>query len=512
MGYIVLNNAKATLAGAVSIGATSLSVASGKGALFAVGTDYTYITLEDTAGNVDHVKLTARSGDTLTISATTRAFSIGDVVECRPCREAVNDLIASQITAATGKTTPVDADTLGLVDSAASNVLKKLTWANLNATLKTYFDTLYAALSGFTLTGGLIFKAGLNNIASAATVNLTALGANTAHITGTTGISAFTMTSGQVVDLVFDGALLLTHHATTNNLPGGTSFTTQAGDRATYWYDGTTVRCMAYQRVNSSPLYGVLTPAQITADQNDYSPSGIVGVSMVRLWSDAARNITGLAAWNDAARTIFLHNAGNYAITLKDESASSQTYNRFALTADLVLQPDQVALLQYDASSSRWRNVGGGGATSEAYIYIRDEQSSGTHGGTFTSGSWVKRTLNTEVNDAGGHATLASSVITLAAGTYRFRARAPAWSVHSHQVRLANTSDSTYIYGSSCLASAGASHQGDSVVVGRFTIATSKNFELQHRCGMTANTYGLGNACGFGNTEVYAEIEFWKES
>lgn len=51
--------------------------------------------------------------------------------------------IAATIHAATGKTTPVDADELALVDSAASNALKKLTWANVKATLKTYFDTLY---------------------------------------------------------------------------------------------------------------------------------------------------------------------------------------------------------------------------------------------------------------------------------------------------------------------------------------------------------------------------------
>ncbi|MBK8009547.1 MAG: hypothetical protein IPK23_14820 [Rhizobiales bacterium] len=31
-----------------------------------------------------------------------------------------------------------------LIDSAAANVLKKLTWSNVKATLKTYFDTLYA--------------------------------------------------------------------------------------------------------------------------------------------------------------------------------------------------------------------------------------------------------------------------------------------------------------------------------------------------------------------------------
>lgn len=52
-------------------------------------------------------------------------------------------VIAPGTHAATSKTTPVDADELPLVDSAASNVLKKLTWANLKATLKTYFDTFY---------------------------------------------------------------------------------------------------------------------------------------------------------------------------------------------------------------------------------------------------------------------------------------------------------------------------------------------------------------------------------
>ena len=41
------------------------------------------------------------------------------------------------------KTTPVDSDVVGLNDSAASDVLKKTTWANIKATLKSYFDTLY---------------------------------------------------------------------------------------------------------------------------------------------------------------------------------------------------------------------------------------------------------------------------------------------------------------------------------------------------------------------------------
>lgn len=47
------------------------------------------------------------------------------------------------------KTTPVDADGVLLRDSAASSVVKETTWANIKALLKTYFDTLYATLNGF---------------------------------------------------------------------------------------------------------------------------------------------------------------------------------------------------------------------------------------------------------------------------------------------------------------------------------------------------------------------------
>jgi hypothetical protein len=51
------------------------------------------------------------------------------------------------ITGLTEKTTPVDADQFALADSADSNAHKKVTWANIKATLKTYFDTVYAAIS-----------------------------------------------------------------------------------------------------------------------------------------------------------------------------------------------------------------------------------------------------------------------------------------------------------------------------------------------------------------------------
>jgi hypothetical protein len=56
------------------------------------------------------------------------------------------DSIGATIVAATEKTTPIDADSFGISDSADGGILKKLTLAQLKAVLKTYFDTLYTPL------------------------------------------------------------------------------------------------------------------------------------------------------------------------------------------------------------------------------------------------------------------------------------------------------------------------------------------------------------------------------
>lgn len=57
----------------------------------------------------------------------------------------IGDEIISQ---AAEKTTPVDADEILLSDSADTFTGKALTWANIKATLKTYFDTLYSGGGG----------------------------------------------------------------------------------------------------------------------------------------------------------------------------------------------------------------------------------------------------------------------------------------------------------------------------------------------------------------------------
>ncbi len=55
---------------------------------------------------------------------------------------------AMEVHSATNKTTPVDADEVGLWDSISAT-MQKLTWANLKASLKAYFDTLYSPVTGW---------------------------------------------------------------------------------------------------------------------------------------------------------------------------------------------------------------------------------------------------------------------------------------------------------------------------------------------------------------------------
>jgi len=147
----------------------------------------------------------------------------------------------------------------------------------------------------------------------------------------------------------------------------------------------------------------------------------------------------------------------------------------------------------------------------EDVAIFNETQSSGTNGGS-NALTYTKRTLNTTVVNNITGCSIASSVITLPAGTFEIYASAPAFKCEEHQIRLANTTDSTYSYGTSEYVGAGDSIQSRSFVSTVLTIAASKDFEIQHICGASKATNGFGVAGSHGNSEIFTQIKIRRVS
>jgi hypothetical protein len=68
-------------------------------------------------------------------------------------------------------------------------------------------------------------------------------------------------------------------------------------------------------------------------------------------------NITGLVAQTYARRIVVTNRSTTYAITIKNDSSSSTSVNRFDLTDDFTLEAGKTIEMFYDALKSRWRII-----------------------------------------------------------------------------------------------------------------------------------------------------------
>lgn len=103
-------------------------------------------------------------------------------------------------------------------------------------------------------------------IASASTTDIGSKECDVVTISGTTTITSLGTATGRTVTVVFSGALILTHNATTLILPGATNITTVAGDVGIFVSDASgNWRCVNYRRGTGQSLMAPLTTVHTTS-------------------------------------------------------------------------------------------------------------------------------------------------------------------------------------------------------------------------------------------------------
>jgi len=259
----------------------------------------------------------------------------------------------------------------------------------------------------------------------------------------------------------------------------------------------------------------VLTAAQMTSLQaNDYNWTvSAQTASYVLVAANAGQHVTMNAA---GATTITVNTALFTAgDTLRITNIGAGTCTVTAGTAT-VTSAGPLALVQWASGILYFTTASAAifmpdAVTSSAtqLAIFNETQATGTQGGASVASAFTKRTLNTTISNNIG-ASIAASVITLTAGTYRVFCMSPFYNVTGVAIRLRNTSDSTTtINGVNNYFS--NANGGYAQFEGSFTITASKNFEVQYLCNTAVATNGLGVAMtGGAASEIYTQITIAK--
>ena len=155
------------------------------------------------------------------------------------------------------------------------------------------------------------------------------------------------------------------------------------------------------------------------------------------------------------------------------------------------------------------------GGLFSGYAVFQDQKSVGVDGGTFTSGAWRTRVLNTTVfNTDTTNITLGTDQFTLLAGSYLIEWSAPAKGVDAHQTRLYDVTGTALVQnGTSEFAANSYNVQSRSFGSTRVTPSGSNIYSIEHFCDTTRATNGLGDGDNFSaGPEVFATVMIYKES
>jgi hypothetical protein len=156
-----------------------------------------------------------------------------------------------------------------------------------------------------------------------------------------------------------------------------------------------------------------------------------------------------------------------------------------------------------ETSGLRWGNL-------VNVYYVYDQKTQGTNGGTATSGSWLKRTLNTINPYPSGttKVTLSGSDMIFEPGVYKIIASAP-FSINNTNVatRLFNVTNNATVLTSLTYRTTNSDTQVSYVYIyGIITFTVTSTLILQYFSDQTRNTHGLGRASGL-QVEKFSHLE-----
>jgi hypothetical protein len=195
-----------------------------------------------------------------------------------------------------------------------------------------------------TTKGDLIAYTGTTNTRLAAGTNTYVLTANSAATTGLSwSIPTFIGVKNQ-------GTTISGSPFANLNFVNGGFYTISASN-----YTGNTANVTVTKNTN------VVTPPNITANQNNYNPTGLSTAFQIRLFPTSATppwQVTGLQAPGAGAQELILTNVSGNTVILSHESASSTAANRFFFDGqNAALIGGQTMKVVYDTTSSRWRGT-----------------------------------------------------------------------------------------------------------------------------------------------------------
>jgi hypothetical protein len=165
----------------------------------------------------------------------------------------------------------------------------------------------------------------------------------------------------------------------------------------------------------------VLSPAQITAWQNNYNPSSWAStVGVLRINSNEFHFLSGLTATSDG-HTVRIFNTGTFPIGLYNQNTDSTAANRFAFDDhDVIVLPYNSVELYYDGTAQRWSLAAGWTLNSDSpYVSKYWNEAFTTNGDSHgtTANLWPSVGGSATATAAGGITGSRVGIVELATGT-----------------------------------------------------------------------------------------------